>query len=414
MSKKILILHPNFPGQFKNLSRVMSDKGYQVKFLCQTHYGRVVPKVERLCLKGELSNEVFEEQTKGKTTDKHAEVMATQYREGLKQLRKSGWFPDITISHSGWGCGLFVKEIFPMTNHISYLEWWFGNEKNLLSQMGTKDWFELSDRSRKKFWNRNATLSLELVNCDRIVAPSIWQYLQLPSSLRKLCCVIYDGLDINLINSIKANKSKTPLLTYGTRGMEPVRYFPEFIDMIEDLLENNLDLRIEIGGTDTVNYGGKIPKEGSWKKWSSNRLEKYINTERVIFKGYMNYEEYIGWIKSSWMHVYLTRPYVASWSLAEAAACKTPLIFNKNYPCLEICQGRNAWILETMSKDALRSAWQKAREGEKAPAVPDLDSAHAFNRLGLVHGNRFCSFASCQESAQAWIDVADGQLLTGF
>ena len=39
---RVLVLHPNFPAQFKHLLKPLAQKGHEVVFLCQTHYGRKI------------------------------------------------------------------------------------------------------------------------------------------------------------------------------------------------------------------------------------------------------------------------------------------------------------------------------------------------------------------------------------
>ena len=40
---RFLLLHPNFPGQFKHLAAALASSGHEVKFLCQTHFNRSLP-----------------------------------------------------------------------------------------------------------------------------------------------------------------------------------------------------------------------------------------------------------------------------------------------------------------------------------------------------------------------------------
>ena len=171
---KILFLHPNFPGQFKYLARSFARRGDEVKFLCQTHFGRNVPGVERICMKGPLSDERAEKESKGIPSDK-SKIVANQYRTAIQKLKTSGWIPDVVISHSGWGASLHVKEIYSYCKHISYLEWWFGKERYFLESKQNQNWFNLRDRSFEKFWRRNETIALDLINADEIICPSIWR-----------------------------------------------------------------------------------------------------------------------------------------------------------------------------------------------------------------------------------------------
>ena len=236
---------------------------------------------------------------------------------------------------------------------------------------------------------------------------------QLPLILRRKAKIIYDGLDLDFINNIETEKSKYPLITYGTRGMEPIRYFPEFIMQSRVLLDEFPDLTIEIGGKDEINYGGARPKEGSWQKWAEEKLRVYIEEGRVMFTGYKDYKDYIKWIKSSWLHVYYSMPYVMSWSLLEAAACGTQIAINNNFPCVEACQGRdNIWINNSFSAKELAKIWESVERNEKPPLVPNAILEQYSHGEQVLCGNRNPSYIDCQASFRAWMLVADGQVPT--
>ena len=105
-----------------------------------------------------------------------------------------------------------------------------------------------------------------------------------------------------------------------------MRCFPQFIKSLPDVVKKNPNVIVEIAGEDTISYGGKTPSQGSWKKWAIDYLEKNNISKRVIWKGYLKGEDYINWLSSSWCHVYLTHPFVASWSLVEALHIGTPIV----------------------------------------------------------------------------------------
>ena len=174
---KILFLHPNFPGQFKYIARAAS-KHHDTKFLCQTHYGRVIKGVERLTLKGKLSNEHLDE-LKIRGLQRNQEL-AKQYRKAFLSLKEQRWIPDLVISHSGWGCGSYVKEIWPKTRLVSYLEWWFAPNSSFFTYDESNKELGINRGSIYKQWSRNQTIALELSCSDKIVSPTLWQREQLP------------------------------------------------------------------------------------------------------------------------------------------------------------------------------------------------------------------------------------------
>ena len=74
-------------------------------------------------LKGSAGREALLQQAA--STLEQTKKLAEQYRLGFLSLQKANWTPDVVVSHSGWGCGLFVKEFWPQCRHVAYVEWWF-------------------------------------------------------------------------------------------------------------------------------------------------------------------------------------------------------------------------------------------------------------------------------------------------
>lgn len=330
---KILFLHPNFPAQFKSPCTELANKRHDIKFICQTHYGRSLVGVEKLVLKGEGSHE--KTLSSSKSEQDRIYFRANAYRQSFIVLRKKGWNPDVTIAHSGWGCGIHLKEIWPRTFFISYLEWWFDMESELIQNLKNNQYFELTEESCRGLWNRNIPNSLELCTSNKIVTPTEWQKRQLPNLLKKNCLVVNDKINQDLFFPEPKKISRTPLITYGTRGMEPMRGFPQFIQLLPNLLRKWPQLMIEIAGTDTVSYGGKNPKEKSWKNWALKLLSIESLEHRVKWKGTMPLETYADWLKKTWCHIYISEPFVTSWSYIEAMHCCLPMVSSDTESCRE-------------------------------------------------------------------------------
>ena len=337
MKKNILFLHPNFPGQFKHIAKHLANKGHEVVFMCQTHYGRTIKNIKLLTLKGKCGEEALNA-LKLKSMNRCFKL-ADQYHAGFIELDKTNWKPDIIISHSGWGCGAYAKQHWPDSYKISYLEWWFNPKSTVYTYNEGNALLGLNKNAATQHWLRNALISLELVSADTIVSPTKWQKDQLPNSLRDKCNVIFDGIDqkkfFNIpkksISSIKCN----PIVTYGTRGMEPMRCFPEFIQCLPALVRKIPGITIQIAGNDEINYGGKKPPEGSWKIWAKKYLQENSCAANVKWIGRLDEKNYISWLQNSDCHVYLTHPYVASWSLVEAIFCCDKIVASDVDPVKE-------------------------------------------------------------------------------
>ena len=378
---RILFLHPNFPAQFRHLASRFGKDGHEVRFLCQTHHDNMLAGVERLCLKGELGQGALNSATSSQL--ERSQQLADQYRRGMDNLRQQGWQPDLVVSHSGWGCGMHVKTIWPRCRQIAYVEWWFDPDSALLHHDPGNRELGLTPDSASKVWKRNQTTALELVAADHVVAPTRWQRQQLPASLQERCEVIFDGIDLNTFQPDRGKRTATPLLTYGTRGMEPMRCFPQFIRELPALLRADRTLQVEIAGADESFYGGTKPAEGSWGRWARNQLDQQGWAGRVTWLGRLPLNDYISWLQRSWVHVYLTHPFVVSWSLLEALACGCPLVASDVAPVREFCGPGRGTLVDHRSPGFLLPAVNTALQTTHRtpqPLPPELKQ-----RLSMTH-----------------------------
>ena len=353
---KILFLHPNFPGQFKFIAPYFADKGNDINFLCQTHYNRSLPKVKRLCLKGDCSHQALLVDNKKLQGRDKAYKVGQQYLKGMLRLKEQNWIPDVIISHSGFGCGLYARAVFEQAKIISYMEWWFHPSSEMFSYDETNTDLKLSPGNILGLWEKNATTSLELIASDKIVSPSRWQASQIHGKFKKEVVVIKDGINIQDFSLNPVTLDGDAIITYGTRGMEPMRGFPQFIDILPDILNKWPKVKIEIAGEDETSYSNKKPKEfDSWGKWAEDYLLQRGLQDRVAWKGRLNKNEYIKWLKKSWCHVYFTHPFVASWSLAEAFCSGCPIVTSDLECTREQCDDKTVTYVDHRDRESIIS-----------------------------------------------------------
>ena len=398
--QRLLILHPNFPGQFKHLAKAAASAGHDVRFLCQTHYNRSIPGVLRMKLKGSAGREALLQQAA--STLEQTKKLAEQYRLGFLSLQKANWTPDVVVSHSGWGCGLFVKEFWPQCRHVAYVEWWFNPTSEFYQYDPENLELGIHPDAACKHWQRNQPLALELSAADAVVAPTAWQRQQLPASQQERCQIVHDGIDLQTFRpAATPAHHPTPLLTYGTRGMEPIRGFPQFIRALPKLLHERPDLTVEIAGEDSSNYSGSPPKGfKSWGTWAQRFLGDHGVAEQMHWLGHLPLTRYVDWLQRSWCHVYLTHPFVASWSLVEALSCGTRLLVSDVAPVREFCEGQP----NVSFVDHRNAAELSLQLGQVFLAKPQPDPANRRQQL-----LQRCSLAS---SLNGWSLVSGLKLTT--
>lgn len=377
MKKKILFLHPNFPGQFKHIVKHFANSGHEVTFLCQTHYNRRIKNINLYTLKGKLGKEELD--SLGLKAKDRSLKLAEQYLEAFKELSRNKWYPDIIISHSAWGCGVFAKQCWPKAHMISYVEWWFDINSSVYTYDAKNQYLGLSQGGAAMgHWPRNALIALELISANKLVSPTNWQKKQLPRLLQDNCTVIFDGIDnqkfFTLNHELSPNKEDYKI-TYGTRGMEPMRAFPQFIHSIPLLTREMPEITIEIAGNDEINYGGNAPKEGSWKKWAQQYLQKNNCQENVNWVGRLPEKEYINWLQNSDCHVYLTHPYVASWSLVEAIFSCRKIVASDVEPVREFYHADRMLLVDHRNTDSIANGiLQQLRRKNEETTPLEADS----------------------------------------
>lgn len=254
-------------------------------------------------------------------------------------MLNEGFRPRLVIAHGGNGLLLFLRQLLPNSCLVGYFEWWF-NDRQAPWVFGTD-----SLDGRMRMVCRNGISLQELELCDLAVTPTRWQRSQFPLAQQQRLQVVFDGVDTTLFRpqswsgdvELQGETEEQPLLlkpgerilSYATRGMEPLRGFPEFMRMLPPLMERFDDLQVVIAGRDRVAYSYQAPSHGgSWKKRLLAELENKLDRSRLHFTGLLNYGDYVRLLQRSDLHAMLSRPYVTSWGLFQAAACGSKLMAN--------------------------------------------------------------------------------------
>jgi len=302
----------------------------------------------------------------------------------LSNLVEEGFNPKIVITHAGMGLGLFIKDFLPETILISYFEWYF-------TPHTTKDLVrEFNLDTQLKTGLRNIPILQELESCDQGVVPTEWQKSQFPKAYQHKLEIIFDGIDTTFFhphpeprklqreNQVIRNRDSgeihilpmnCPIISYATRGMEPIRGFPEFMRSLPKLLENIPELRVIIAGADRRAYSYDSPShQGSWKDYLLDEMGDFKGRQRINFTGLLNYEDYRKLLWRTNLHCYFTRAYVTSWSLFEAASCGASLAVNRCPATAHIIENNSATWIDLEGPEGLTKALNQALQKETPKA----------------------------------------------
>ncbi|MBR6099459.1 glycosyltransferase [bacterium] len=354
----ILFLHRNFPAQFRYIiEELTKDKRNEVIFVTNNTETRTYAGVKKLVYN--LKRKVPDNCHRYTRFFEESIIHGQSAAEVLIALENSGFKPDVIIGHS-WGSPLFVKEIFPDVPYIAYVEWYY-NYVNSDVDFGRE---ELDVDEKALLTCRNAHILLDLVKADCILCPTQWQKAQIPPEFHNKVTVLHDGINTNYCKPDENVKFKVPdkknlvlttqdeVLTYATRGMEEYRGFPQFMEAVSILQKQRPNLHVIVGGEDRVCYGKHLPNNDTFKKKMLREHE--YDMSRLHFTGLQTYNNYVNLLQVSTAHVYLTYPFVLSWSFLEAMAIGCRIIASDTPPVTEIMKDNyNGILTDFFDVDAL-------------------------------------------------------------
>lgn len=342
---RILFIHQNFPGQFKHLAPVLAaDPANEVVALTLQKNAPASWKGVRL---------VPYQLARGTSATVHPWVgeFETKVIRGdaalraATALRDSGFTPDVIIAHPGWGESLFLKTVWPGARLGIYCEFFYheqGADVGFDPEFPPKD---AADACRLRIKNVNSLLHFDVAEAG--LSPTHWQASTFPEPFRSKISVVHDGIDtdalcprpdvtLNLNGRLTLSRDDE-VVTFVNRNLEPYRGYHTFMRALPALLKRRPNAQVLICGGDGVSYGAK-PAEGNWKDIFVREIAPQMapaDWARVHFLGNLPYEHFIPLLQLSTVHVYLTYPFVLSWSLLEAMSVGCAIVASDTQPLRE-------------------------------------------------------------------------------
>ena len=259
---KILLVHQNFPGQFKHLVPALQAQGHQVDVF--------TAKLLIYC--------EFFYATEGSDV---------------------GFDPEFPVPSTGNDCRIRLK--------------------NLNSLMH----FDVADAG---------------------ISPTEWQKSTFPEPFRSKIRVIHDGIDTERVSpdpgawlqlgALRLSR-EDEIITFVNRNLEPYRGYHIFMRALPEILAHRPNARVLIVGGDGVSYGTKAPAGTTWKQIYLDEVKDRLDLGRVHFLGNLEYKHFLALLQISRVHVYLTYPFVLSWSLLEAMASGCAIVASDTAPLRE-------------------------------------------------------------------------------
>lgn len=363
---KILFVHQNMPGQYKHLAPALaSDPANQVIFL--TKEGK--PQIEGI-----------EQRTykvaRGITQNIHPYLrrLEDQVLHGQAVVRTGidlvaeGFQPDVICAHSGWGEALFLREVFPDARILVYCEFFY-RSRGADTDFNPNQQQSIDSVCRTRMNNTHMLVSLEAA--DWGFSPTEWQRSRHPQQLRDKIAVVHDGVDteicqaqpdawLDLPNGKRLNVGDE-VVTYLARNLEQYRGFDQFMQSLGEICRRRPNAEIVVVGGDEVSYGDRPSTDENWRErmLASCPLDPF----RVHFLGRVPYNTYRRILSISSAHIYLTYPFVLSWSALEAMSHECLLIASNTTPVTEVIEdGVNGVLVDFFDPRALADVVCKALE----------------------------------------------------
>ena len=338
---KLLLLHQNFPGQFRQLAPHLLRAGHEITAIC-SHPRPVMPGLrvirypepQKPAVPMTLSQQLWHE----------ALARADAVALLCDQLRQEGWVPDRILAHSGWGETLALPEVFPGVPQILWPELWVRPEHG---GHGVDPQLPLPGLpQRLEQLGRNAITRLALQQASAWVLPTQHQARSLPAEFQgEGLHVIHEGIDTQLaapnpnvnfhVRGVRIDRS-LPVLTFVNRNLERLRGFDVFMRSLPQLQREHPQLRVLIVGDNEKGYGALHPSGRPLRQVMLEELQGQLDLERIHFLGRIPHQQLIALLQVSTVHVYLSYPFVMGWSLLEAMACGCALVVSRGMPVEEV------------------------------------------------------------------------------
>lgn len=337
---RILFVHQNFPGQFKHLAPAMGQQGHEVVAL-GINAAPPLPDVKHIRYTPQRGS--------GKDTHPWVRDIETKVIRGeaafhaAQQLKTQGFTPDVIVAHPGWGESLFMKDVWPQARLGLYAEFFY---KEQGADVGFDTEFTpLQNTEACRIHTKNINNLMHFDLADAALSPTHWQASTYPAPFRRKITVAHDGIDTQALKPeskafITLNKSLRieagdELITFVNRNLEPYRGFHIFMRALPRLLRERPQARVVIVGDNGVSYGSAPASGKTWKETLLAEVGDQIDLQRVHFVGKVAYPDFIRLLQVSMVHVYLTYPFVLSWSLLEAMSVGCAIVASDTAPLRE-------------------------------------------------------------------------------
>lgn len=338
----IVLVHQNMPAQFRHLALALgADPAVRPVFISRRH-GVKMPGVQTAIY--DMAEPAAPSSVRHVRPVEGAVRFAEAAADAAFALKREGVDPRLVIAHPGWGEALFLRDIWPGAKILTYAEYYYQPEGG---DIGFDPLFPATPHGLFNARMMNAQLLLSHEAADAILSPTQWQASRHPAILHDRIRVIFEGVDTQRVCPDRTARFAVPegpvltaqdeVITYIARNLEPHRGFHVFLRALPALLKARPRAHVVIVGGDDVSYSPRAPApHANWRERMLSEIDLAADTARVHFTGKLAYADYLALLRISRAHVYLTYPFVLSWSCVEAMAAGCAIIASDTAPVREV------------------------------------------------------------------------------
>lgn len=359
----VLFVHQNFPGQFRHVAPYLAQRGHRVAALRQDACPEALPGVQVLSYRVARGNAqgVHAWAREFETKVLRGEACAQQ----ALRLKTQGFSPQVIFAHPGWGEALYLKAVFPQARLVCLMEFYYrvrGQDMGFDPEFPLPDW---QDEARLQAKNANLLLAMEAM--DHGIAATPWQRQVLPEWARAKTSVLHEGVDTDEVAPDATAEIQLPerglrvragdeVLTFVARNLEPVRGYHILMRALPRILRQRPNAQVFIVGGEGVSYGAQ-PQGTTYRQKYLAEVARELDPRRVHFMGKVSRQVFIRLMQVSRCHVYLTYPFVLSWSALEAMSAGAVVLGSRTAPVLDVIRhGENGLLTDFFDVDSLADA----------------------------------------------------------
>ena len=356
----IVLVHRKGPAQFRYLAQNLVEDGWKVTLITQSAESRI-RGMKIITYAGGTAQEVPSPAAGSSLTLPHISA-GSRVAEILNKIARQEGAPDIVLGHIAWGGMLFVKDALPDTPALGYCEYYF-------QPTGGDFGFDSSEhaglRELQQMRLRNSTQLTTLEQLDGGISPTHWQRSRYPTVYRPRISVLHEGIDTARARPTGSASIELPngsilrqgdsVVTFASRDLEPYRGFPQFMRAAAIIAKRNPQARFVVAGGDGVSYGKARDDGLNWREALMTEVD--LAPDRIHFLGQVPHSSLMRLFQVSAAHIYLTYPFVLSWSFLEAMSCGCAVVASATAPVEEVVSdGVNGRLVDFWDPEQIAEA----------------------------------------------------------